>query len=211
MRLIAPNCASIFSFSFSPRRSGALATPVRFMWLKTVHGGSVQAHSREGNAVSACRSWKQQTTSPACLVRGKSVNYQMHRRRTTSHHPPQQGDKQLGRQSTVVGAIPKCAPRVHRRGRADRLPLARPLDHRCLTFLAPGLAVHGIGTKPRLIPEIRLHRLRLPPVWQWQETARAAMPRSLPDRVGKPAAAVFAASVPAWRATPPPPSRQAEC
>ncbi len=39
MRLIASSCASIFSCSFSPRRSGALATPVRFMWLQTSSSG----------------------------------------------------------------------------------------------------------------------------------------------------------------------------
>ena len=32
---MALSCASIFACSFSPLRSGALATPVRFIWLQT--------------------------------------------------------------------------------------------------------------------------------------------------------------------------------
>ena len=36
---MALSCASIFACSFSPRRSGALATPVRFMWLQTSSSG----------------------------------------------------------------------------------------------------------------------------------------------------------------------------
>ena len=42
------------------------------------------------------------------------------------------------------------------RGDTDRLPLARALDHRRLSLPAPGLAVHGISTEPRLVPEIHL-------------------------------------------------------
>src|SRR5436190_6152933 len=78
----------------------------------------------------------------------------MHRFRTAPHHPPQQTDKQLDLQPTVISAVPEPAAGSHRRGRADRLPLARALNHRRLPLLAPGLAVHGIGTKPRLVPEI---------------------------------------------------------
>ena len=48
------------------------------------------------------------------------------------------------------------APCVHGGGRTDRLPLTRAFDHRRLTLPAPGLAVHAIGTKARLIPEIHL-------------------------------------------------------
>lgn len=39
MRLIAASCASILSRSFSPRRNGARATPVRFMWLHSNSSG----------------------------------------------------------------------------------------------------------------------------------------------------------------------------
>src|SRR5271166_6313402 len=80
----------------------------------------------------------------------------MHRLRAVSHHPPQQLYKRLGVQPTLVGAVPEATPRAHRGGRTDRLPLARTFDHRRLTLLAPGLAVHAIGTKARLIPEIHL-------------------------------------------------------
>src|ERR1700733_10932001 len=69
------------------------------------------------------------------------------------HHPPQQTDKKLGRQPTFVGAVPEPTPGIHRRCRADRLPLPRTRHHRGLSFDAPSPAMHGIGTEPRLVPE----------------------------------------------------------
>src|ERR1700760_1820649 len=53
------------------------------------------------------------------------------------------------------------------------------------------------------------HRLRLLPVWLWQDTVRAATPQSLQDRVGKRFATAFAVSVPTWPAVLQPPSHQA--
>ena len=90
------------------------------------------------------------------LVRGQSVEHQMYWLRTTPHHSAQQPDKRLGVQPALIGAIPEPTPSVHRGGRTDRLPLARAFDHGRLTLLTPGLAMHAIGTKARLIPEIHL-------------------------------------------------------
>jgi hypothetical protein len=54
----------------------------------------------------------------------------------------------------------QCSTRTHPARlpprRTDRLPLARAFDHRRLTPLAPGPAVHAIDTKPRLVPKIHL-------------------------------------------------------
>jgi hypothetical protein len=87
------------------------------------------------------------------LVRGQAIDDQIYRLGAAPHHLLQQSDEQLGVQPTLVDAIPECAAGVHRGGGADGLPLTGPLDHGGLPLYAPGLAVHGIGTKPELIPK----------------------------------------------------------
>src|SRR5271168_1543843 len=71
----------------------------------------------------------------------------MHWLRAVLHHPSQQLDKQRRVKAAVIGAIPEGAFRIHRRRGADRLPLARAFDHRCLALHTPGLAMHGVRPK----------------------------------------------------------------
>ena len=59
----------------------------------------------------------------------------------------------LDRNRPIQGAIPECAAGIHRGGGADGLALAGALHHGSLPLHAPGFAMHGIGTKPGLIPK----------------------------------------------------------
>ena len=93
---------------------------------------------------------------------------------------------------------------IHRRGRADRLPLTRPFDHRCLTLLAPGLLC-----RTRYRHETQTH----PGEWDSTTEVFACLgngrkPLEPPclDRVRialvSPLQWLLRAYVPAWRATP---------
>lgn len=87
------------------------------------------------------------------LVRGQPIHNQMHRLAPPPHQLAQQFDEQLGIERARIGAVPEGARGRHRRGRADRLPLAGPRHHRGLAAYAPGLAVHRVGPKARFVPE----------------------------------------------------------
>ena len=54
----------------------------------------------------------------------------------------------------LVGREPEATLGVDSRGRRDRLALAGALDDRGLALGRPGLAVHGVGPKSRLVPEV---------------------------------------------------------
>src|SRR5271165_4445180 len=80
----------------------------------------------------------------------------MHRLYTMPHHLAQQADKQFGRQPAFISAIPEPTLGVHRRGRADRLPLTRALHHRGLSLQAPRPTMNRVSPKASLIPEEHL-------------------------------------------------------
>ena len=46
-------------------------------------------------------------------VRGKSIDHQMSRLRTVSHHPPQQLDEQFRVQPAVTGAVSEASACIH--------------------------------------------------------------------------------------------------
>ena len=135
---MALSCASIFACGFSPRCSGALATPVRFMWFQTVRRGSALARNQEENAVSAYRSWRQGRRAPNAPAS------------TTPHHATKQRDKRLGARPAPVGAVPEPSRAFTAEAALIGCRLARAFDHRRLTLRAPGLAGHADGRQLRL-------------------------------------------------------------
>ncbi len=85
----------------------------------------------------------------------------MYRLLAPAHQRAQQLDEQLAVERAVKGTEPKRSPRTHRRGRRHRLALAGSLHHRGLAAQPPSLAVHGVGTKARFVPEQDLRPLAL--------------------------------------------------
>jgi len=98
------------------------------------------------------------------LVGRQAIEHQMNGLLAVPHHLLQQLDEPLGVESTLVETEPECPLSIHRRGRTARLALPGPVHYRRLAPYAPGLAVHGIGPEPRLVPEEHLPTLlfRLP-------------------------------------------------
>jgi hypothetical protein len=107
-----------------------------------------------------------------------------------------------GKRTVTLGEAPQFR-RYHEvlgRARRDGRAVARRLLLHVLDRLLPrGAAVIGIDDtiERRWGALIKARGIYRDPVRSY--------------RVCKPVAAAFAASVPAWRAMPPPPSRQAEC
>ena len=98
------------------------------------------------------------------LVRGQTVEHQMHGLPATAHQLAQQQHKPFGFERAVIRTKPERPVSGDRGGCTDRLALSRSMDHRGLAAHAPSLAVHRIGTKSRLVPEIHCRALspRLP-------------------------------------------------
>ncbi len=90
------------------------------------------------------------------LVRGQPVQEHMQGPPTSTHHPAQQRHEQRARQTTGIRRNPERPLGTDRRGGADPLALARDCHHRGLSLGPPGRAVHRIGPKARLVPEIDL-------------------------------------------------------
>src|SRR3954454_3305022 len=93
------------------------------------------------------------------LMRRQAVQDQMDRLSAPIHHLLEQIDEQLAIERTFIDAKPERPLSRHRRGSADRLALSRTFNHRGLTAYTPGLAMHGIGAKSRLVPEKYLRAL----------------------------------------------------
>lgn len=84
----------------------------------------------------------------------QAVDHQVHGPFAAPHHFLQQGHEELGREASLIRAIPEGATIIDSGCGADRLALTRALNDRGLPFQTPRLAVHGIGTKAGFIPEI---------------------------------------------------------
>ncbi len=87
------------------------------------------------------------------LVRWQAVEHQMDRLSAVAHHLRQQVDEQLGVEPPFIGAEPKRALGIHRRGSTNGLALTGALHHRRLATNAPRLAMHRIGTESGFVPE----------------------------------------------------------
>src|SRR5450756_913921 len=95
-------------------------------------------------------------TNETSFVCGEAVENQPHRLFAPMHQLAEQLDEQRTVQSADIGAEPKLPAWTHCRGGRDRLALPGSINDGCLTTQSPGLAVHGVSAKARLIPKQNL-------------------------------------------------------
>ncbi len=88
------------------------------------------------------------------LVRWQSVNDQMHWAVAAFHHLLEQFDEQLRGQGPFVGRKPEGTFGVHCGRGGNRLTLPGALNHRCVAFDRPGLAMHRVSPKSRFVSEV---------------------------------------------------------
>ena len=95
------------------------------------------------------------------LMRRQAIDDQMQRFLAAIHQLLEQIDKQFTGQPAFIGSKPERPFGIDRRGGADTLALPGSIDHRRLAALCPSLAMHRIGAKAGLVPEVDFRHLCL--------------------------------------------------
>src|ERR1700747_2614195 len=132
----------------SSRNAGALdVTPHQLIGIEVwrVSGQEMQSQSAFGA--------RDVVLHDGLLMRWQSVDDQMYRLLAIEHQLLEQRHKQLTAEPAFVRCKPEGTLRIDGGRCAHTLPLARPLNDRCVTALRPSLAMHRVSSKARFVPE----------------------------------------------------------
>lgn len=133
---------------WSSRNSGALdVTPHQLIGIEVwrISGQEMQSQCAFGA--------RDVVLDDGLLMHWQSVDDQMYRLLAIEHQSLGKRHKQLVAEPAFVPCKPEGTLRIDSGRRAHALPLARPLNGRCVTALRPSSAMHRVSSKAQFVPE----------------------------------------------------------